>query len=159
MPRAAGGPRRSEGVGYISSTPRMFTHPCCSTKLRAAPHSLPGEFQHWITFTKRNITGTKIIWWVIQMLKFVNKTQMGWVMRTSFVCDLGHRYSYSQLLRDLQSNRGNLNAVMLVFIGTIKAVCAHPFFYILVAESITILSCSNATPDLSPLTLWSISTV
>lgn len=32
-----------------------------------------------------------------------------WVMRAPFVHDFGRRYSYSQLLRDLQSSRGNLD--------------------------------------------------
>lgn len=139
MPRAAGGLRRSKGVGYISSTPRMFTQPC-STKLQAAPQSLPGEFQHRIIFTHHNIIGTKIIWWATQMLKFVNKKQTGWVMRTPFVHDFGNRYSYSQLPKDLWSNRGHLNSAMLdliliyrdgdkIFIGRISKLYALiPFF-------------------------------
>lgn len=67
-----------------------------------------------------NITGTKIIWWEIQMLKFVNKDQTRWAMRTPFVHDYGNRWSYSQLLRDLQSNRGNLDADIIDFIFKIQ---------------------------------------
>lgn len=49
--------------------------------------------------TNCNVTGTKIIWWVLQMLKFVNKQETRWVMRATFVHDLGTWYRYSQLLR------------------------------------------------------------
>lgn len=50
-------------------------------------NSFQGEFQSRIIFTNRYVTATEIIWWVTQMLKFVNKQHSCRVMRTPFVHD------------------------------------------------------------------------
>lgn len=131
----------AEGWGIHFQSSQNVHSPRRSTKA-----SLPSRFPltSWgiptqgLAFTNHDITGTKINWWVIQMLKFVNKKQTGWAMGVPFGHDFRNRYGYGQLLRDLWGNRGNVDAVMLgltfkktrganVFIGrTIKAVCAHP---------------------------------
>lgn len=79
--------------------------------------------------TNHNVTGTKIIWWVLQMLKFVNKQQTCWVMRAPFVHDFGTWYSYNQLLRDLQGSRCS-HACAYLYKKKKKKRVGHPPFFI-----------------------------
>lgn len=79
--------------------------PSCSTTA-SRENSRVGLF-----FTKRYVTATEIIWWVTQMLKFVNKQHsMVFSSNENTICPWLRRDVISQLLRRLQSARRNISS-------------------------------------------------